>query len=515
MPQRVRPVTKPRCQSCRLRKVKCDYVKPKCGPCSRLHLLCREPDKTLVFVPQTFGDDGTGRHIFTKVSETTSRPDILRIAPRMRSVPSALPQGIGSCRQQIVFQQFITQFMPRKASVLDIFEAHWITRLPDTRRRFKPLHLAVDALAMAVCAEANADAALQVEAMKLYGQSLGHLSRYYASRTGVESLWHEAALTSVLLSLMDLTFFLAAQSTSNDVLVKPGAHLKGVSNLLQKGTMANIRDPRFQSTFSLVRVSMVRQNPTSKLGGVFMPKSLTPVQIVQSILGNFHKISESAWCVRPWGAIMDDPLHRALDVLLDVVGYRVAAAALCEAEYDAQDVSNFEEQRKQIQANFQLWYTNESCSRGSTLFRQAWLPADETDSLRKSIGYDIHFDSIRYRLAMSTYWVGKLILFLEWERVQMHAHGQAAHFPTSVGVVYAQELAEATTIADHICVSILQLVDDEQGIIGLSSVLMPLWAAHYFFRAHGMVHRLEWCRRLLQKQMCWPFKATFMNKNSV
>ncbi len=170
----------------------------------------------------------------------------------------------------------------------------------------------------------------------------------------------------------------------------------------------------------------------------------------------------------------------------------------------------FEHRKRQLQFDFQLWYTSESCLRGSTLFRLQELSTSEKDPLRKSIGYDIDFDSIRDRLAMNTYWVGKLLLFVEWEMVHLQIHEKFVNFPSKLRAKHAEDLAEASVLADHICVSVRQLVDEEQGIVGLSSIMMPLWAAHIFFCRHGEVHRIQWCERLLQKQRCWPFKTNYL-----
>lgn len=219
-------------------------------------------------------------------------------------------------------------------------------------------------------------------------------------------------------------------------------------------------------------------------------------------------MSEAAWCFQPWGPILQDPLHRSLDVLLHVASYRLLATRLCRTECCAPfDLLELEERKSQIRADFDLWYSTESCSRGSTLFHPKELEPHEKDSLRKSIGYDLHFDGIRYRLAMNAYWAGKLLLFLGWENVLLHMHSSTwEQFPSNRKVQHEQELAEASLLADHLCVSARQLADEEQGILGLSSIVMPIWAAHYFFRRHGVVHRVEWCKRLLQKQRCWPLQ---------
>lgn len=221
-------------------------------------------------------------------------------------------------------------------------------------------------------------------------------------------------------------------------------------------------------------------------------------------------MSESAWCFQPWGTILQDPLHKALDVLVHVASYRVRAAQMCRAPCSAQDVLEFEDRKRQLQLDFEFWYSNESCIRGSTLFRLKQLSTTEQDSLRKSIGYDIDFDSIRDRLAMNTYWVGKLLLFMEWEMVHLRIHDKFANFPGRLRDRHTEGLAETSILADHICVSVRQLVDEEQGIIGLSSIMMPLWAVHNFSCRHGVVHRVQWCERLLQKQRCWPFKTNYL-----
>ncbi|KAJ4146989.1 hypothetical protein LMH87_001542 [Akanthomyces muscarius] len=225
MPLRVRPITKPRCKNCRVRKVKCDYVKP------------------------TFDKDNANQTLAVTTNTRSSAPG-RRL--RLQSA-SELPPSIGHSQQQVAFQKFLTRLMPQTAADLDVFEAHWVMQLPDLRRRFKPLVLAVDAFAMAICAKTDPSEDLRTMGMKLYGHALGQLSEYYSNRSGTETRWHEAALTSIVLSLYE--------STSDDLFTKPGVHLQGVSILLQKGTIGKIRDPRFQSTFSLVRVTMVWTPP--------------------------------------------------------------------------------------------------------------------------------------------------------------------------------------------------------------------------------------------------------------
>ncbi|KAJ4146990.1 hypothetical protein LMH87_001543 [Akanthomyces muscarius] len=150
----------------------------------------------------------------------------------------------------------------------------------------------------------------------------------------------------------------------------------------------------------------------------------------------------------------------------------------------------FEDRKRQLQFDFELWYTSEFCLRGSTLLRLQESSTSEKDPLRKSIGYDIDFDSIRDRLVMNTYWVGKLLLFMEWEMVHLKIHEKFVNFPSKLRAKHAEDLAEASVLADHICVAVRQLVDEEQAIVGLSSVVMPLWAAHISFCRHGVVHRV-------------------------
>lgn len=150
---------------------------------------------------QTFDKDGTNQALAVAAN---TRPGTPRRRLRLLPAPE-LPRSIGHSQQQVAFQKFLTRFMPQTASDLDTFEAHWVTQLPDLRRRFKPLDLAVDAFAMAICARTDSSVDFHTVGIKLYGHALGQLSEYYAKRACIETHWHEAALTSIVLSLYEVS----------------------------------------------------------------------------------------------------------------------------------------------------------------------------------------------------------------------------------------------------------------------------------------------------------------------
>lgn len=50
-------------------------------------------------------------------------------------------------------------------------------------------------------------------------------------------------------------------------------------------------------------------------------------------MGNFKQLP-STWCHEPWSSILDDPLHKCMDVLVHIPRYRELVDQVCDDSCD-------------------------------------------------------------------------------------------------------------------------------------------------------------------------------------
>ena len=240
---------------------------------------------------------------------------------------------------------------------------------------------------------------------------------------------------------------------------------------MQMGGMDSIRDQRFQSTFSLVRITMIKE----------------------VLMGNLRPLHQAPWCFQPWGSILLDSLHTVLNIIIEIPRYAMLAQEPC-------DVAAFQSLRRDLDARFEAWHAKEIADK--VIPPYCFVPADPNDWLQRAVGHDVRFKTLRHCFATTAYWMGKILLYESWETVHL-AHG---------GAGIEEAFAVACVMADSICLCLRQVLRQDHGIISIQSMSLHISVIAQFVARHGMADRQQRLRRLVLEATSGAFEVPYLKK---
>lgn len=241
------------CISCRRRKKGCDFQKPACGRCQRLHISCRYEDRQYTFVAESRRSPGS------------SSPPSGPTTPLQRAGP-AYPSPSPLTATDLDFQvdaAFWSVYLPREDAMLDgsidsVRAAPWIPTVRALAQVDNNVRTAISAIAYAGLGWWRGDASLVQHGLRLYIQAIRETNRIL--RDPAEAMSDASLALCRTLSLYEMfRRGLGAPDTGASQATDWRSHAEGTFHLVQlRGVEKHTSGVGFQ-LYDGVRMTAVLQ----------------------------------------------------------------------------------------------------------------------------------------------------------------------------------------------------------------------------------------------------------------
>ncbi|KAK2606011.1 hypothetical protein QQS21_003528 [Conoideocrella luteorostrata] len=448
-----RPITKPRCNHCRRKKIKCDYQQPACGPCLKKGLSCTY-QRDLVFV---IHDTGTA---VPEPRRAPVRSDTVQgTGTRVRKV--TVPTSPEGATQNVadLYSKFLSLYLPHQEQ----YTSKWLPMVPNTSHQPRVVELAIRALSTMMMGQRTKNEDTKVAARRYYGRALLDL-RSMIDRPRPKSEWIQYLLATMLLQIFES---ISLSGVNGFV-----SHAKGIAMFIQQAGPEAFQDNPLHLTLLSGRASLIARS-------IF--------EEVPTFLAS------SKWKTIPWQKIPKDDYHHLLDIFVQVPTLVYARKQLANGHsvgsMKTDNPALLLRTCRYVNTALDDWY-GDLTTRLGPLHRV--IGGIEAQPKPPYTVPEFVVPNFSNGQKLFAFWIAKLVTFESAIRtLELESASDADKSPW-----LDEEYRKCTiSIADSCCILSLHFFKTFSTVLGMQFVMMPLRCAAVCYGIFDMKERQSWCLR--------------------